>query len=321
MLDNHPGHPRLNTSPPNIVYESTPARIPKPVKSVPEMVLPISRPLFSPGTHVKAGKRSKHTVLSTREPPKGNSRIGNLKSSSRAVLAPFLKRRDVEKQSIRKAEVSITKGTTSAVKHLPAYKTASSLSKPSPVITLSTQASPTRPSNDKTSPPFPAVSKRCASSVISTNNVVNIDTTHRLSETLPRVSNGSFSPSSGENTSSPVAGEAKQIVETQGEPSNSPQIRERSAERFTQSQRLVGKRVMTLSFSDEVEEKRRIYDTVVNIQINRNEEIDSPEDTAASTLPFSTSVPSSICPAPTVITHPSSDEPSPLLRWYPNDVP
>ncbi len=72
-LDNHLETPGLNMSPPKIVHEPTPARNPTSIKSVPEMVLPISWPSSSSGIHIKTGEQSKKTILSTREPPKGNS--------------------------------------------------------------------------------------------------------------------------------------------------------------------------------------------------------------------------------------------------------
>src|SRR6266576_157861 len=192
--DNHPEPPGLNTSPPNITHEPTSARTPIFAKSVLEMVSPISRPSLNLG----------------------------IKPSNRTVLTPFPKRRDVKKQSIGKAKISLTKGTTNAAKCLPASKTASSLSKPSTIVTSSTRASSTRPSlmrpsKDRTSPPFPVVPKRRASNVVSTNLVVNSNTTYRLSETLSRVSNGSPLLPSGEKPSSPVTGEAKRTVEPKGE--------------------------------------------------------------------------------------------------------
>src|SRR6266576_1691933 len=132
--DNHPEPPGLNTSPPNVTHEPTSARNPTSVKYVPEMVLPISRPSLN--LSIKSS------------------------SSGRTVLTPFPKRRDVKKQSIGKAKISLTKGTTNAAKCLPASKTASSLAKPSTVVTSSTRASPTRPSKDRIAPPFPVVPKR-----------------------------------------------------------------------------------------------------------------------------------------------------------------
>ncbi|KAF8333384.1 hypothetical protein F5887DRAFT_1260326 [Amanita rubescens] len=111
-----------------------------------------------------------------------------------------------------------------------------------------------------------------------------------------------------------ATGEAKKSVKPKGGPTQSSGICERSAERSAQIQRLVGARASTLSFSDERREKQRIYDNVVNIQINTSEEKDSLEATAASTLPFSTSVPSYIRPAPTAFTRPSSDEHSPPVE-------
>ena len=319
--DNPPELPGFNTSPLNTVHEPTLARIPVSVKSVPEMVLPISRPLLSASIHTKAVKRSIPTgIPNIRELPKGNSLAG-VKPFGRIVSAPSPKRRDVEKPTIGKTKVNLTKGTTNAVKHLPAPKTASLLSKPSTVLISSTRASSTcpsitRPSKDRISPPSLVVSKRRASSVVSTNYVVNNNTTHHLSETLSRVSNGSLSPPFGENPPSPVAGEATLFVEPQGEPSCSPEACERSAECSTQTQRLVGARVLTLSLSDEVKEKRRIYDTVVSIQMNRSEE-NIPEDTASRMLPLSTSIPSSICAVPTAPIRPLPDEPSPPVEVVP----
>src|SRR6266576_1502824 len=288
-LDNHPEPPGLNTSPPNITHEPISARTPIFVKSVLEMVSPISRPSLNLG----------------------------IKPSNRTVLTPFPKCRDVKKQSIGKAEVSLTKGT-SAVKHLPASKTVSLPSKPSPVVTSSTRASSTRPSlmhpsKDRTSPPFPVVSKRRASNVVSTNLVVNSNTTYCLSETLSRVSNGSPLLPSGEKPSSPVAGEAKRTVEPKGELSCSPKFHERSAERSTRFQRLVSERVPTILLSDEAGEKRRIYDAVVNIQINKSED-NAPEAISTSALSFSTSLPSFIHPTPTTSAPPPSDEPSPPVE-------
>ncbi|KAF8344791.1 hypothetical protein F5887DRAFT_1074965 [Amanita rubescens] len=200
----------------------SPSRLPENILDLPEasaaFTLPIPIPITSP---IHPGllqhssleeiclQATQEVILSlnTKEPPKGSSHIG-IKPPSRAVSTPFPKRRDVEKQSIGRTEISLTKGTSAATKHLTASKTASSLSKPSPVIVSSTRATPTHPSNDRASSPFPAVSKQRTLSVISTNHVVDINTTHRLSETPSRVSNGSLSPLSGENSSSPVAGEA-----------------------------------------------------------------------------------------------------------------
>ncbi|KAF8326283.1 hypothetical protein F5887DRAFT_1197445 [Amanita rubescens] len=303
--DNPLEPPGLIKSPPNIAREPTSARIPILVKPVSEMVLPISRPSFSLCPPAKAKERLNNAVLKAREIPKGNSRIG-IKPSNRNISAPSLKRWDVEKPAIGKAKFNPAK-RTSAVKHLPAPKTAFSLSKTSPDLISSTRAPPTRPSRDRASLPFPAVSKQRASSVVNTNHVVDTNITHRLPETLSRVSNEFSSPPSGESSFSPATGEAKKSVKPKGGPTQSSGICERSAERSAQNQRLVGARVSTLSLSDERREKRRIYDTVVNIQINRSEE-NIPEDTAASTLPFSTSVPSFIRPAPTASTHPPLDE-------------
>lgn len=140
--DSHPATPGLNMSPPNIVHEPTPARKPIPIKPVPEMVSPISRPPLSSGKYVTAGEQSKKTVLNARESPRGSSLAG-IKSSGRTVSTPFPKHRDVEKPSMGKAEVSPTKGM-SAVKHLHAPKTTFSLSKPSTVP--STRAPPSCPS-------------------------------------------------------------------------------------------------------------------------------------------------------------------------------
>src|SRR6266550_1866878 len=283
--DKHPEPPGLNTSPPNVTHEPTSARNPTSVKYVPEMVLPISRPSLNLG--IKSS------------------------SSGRTVLTPFPKRRDVKKQSIGKAKISLTKGTTNAAKCLPASKTASSLSKPSPIVTSSTRASPTCPSKDRITPPFPVVPKRRASSVVSTNHVINNNITYRLSETLSRVSNGSSVPPSSENVSSPVAGEVPLLVEPKGELSRSPKSHERSAERSARFQRLVSERVPIPLLLDEIGEKRRIYDTVVNIQINKSED-NAPEATTTSALPFSTSLPSLIHPTPTVSAPPPTDEPSPI---------
>src|SRR6266550_3507652 len=218
--DNPPNPQGLTTSPLNATREPTSARKPISVKPVLEMVSPISRPSLNLG----------------------------IKPSNRTVLTPFPKRRDVKKQSIGKAKISLTKGTTNAAKCLPASKTASSLSKPSTVVTSSTRASPTRPSKDRITLPFPVVSKRRASNVVSTNLVVNSNTTYRLSETLSRVSNGSSVPPSSENVSSPVAGAVSLLVE--------PKFHERSAERSTRFQRLVSERVPTILLSDEAGEKR-----------------------------------------------------------------
>src|SRR6266576_1241074 len=289
--DNPPNPQGLTTSPLNATREPTSARKPISVKLVLEMpVLPISRPSLNLG----------------------------IKPSSRTVSTPFPKRRDVEKQPIGNAKVNHTKGTTSAVKHLPASKTVSLPSKPSPVVTSSTRASSTRPSlmrpsKDRTSPPFPVVSKRRASNVVSTNLVVNSNTTYRLSETLSRVSNGSPLLPSGEKPSSPMAGEAKRTVEPKGELSHSPKFHERSAERSTRFQRLVSERVPTILLSDEAGEKRRIYDAVVNIQINKSED-NAPEAISTSALSFSTSLPSFIHPTPTASAPPPSDEPSPPVE-------
>ena len=286
--DNPPNPQGLTTSPLNATREPTSARKPISIKLVLEMpVLPISRPSLNLG----------------------------IKPSSRTVSTPFPKRRDVEKQPIGNAKVNHTKGTTSAVKHLPASKTVSLPSKPSPVVTSSTRASSTRPSlmrpsKDRTSPPFPVVSKRRASNVVSTNLVVNSNTTYRLSETLTRVSNGSPLLPSGEKPSSPIAGEAKQTVEPKGETSRSPKTYKHSVERSTQIRKLVSERVPTPFLSDEIGEERQNYDTIVKIQINKSEE-NAPEDTAASMLPFSTSLPSFIHPTPTIPAPPPSDEPSP----------
>ncbi len=71
-----------------------------------------------------------------------------------------------------------------------------------------------------------------------------------------RVSNGSLSPPFGENPSSPVAGEATQVVESKGGLSQSSGIHERPTEHFTQCQRLVGARVPNPFLSDEMEEER-----------------------------------------------------------------
>src|SRR6266550_758645 len=81
---------------PNITHEPTSARTPIFAKSVLEMVSPISRPSLNLG----------------------------IKPSNRNVSAPFPKCRDVKKQSIGKAEVSLTKGTNSA-KRLPVPRTVS----------------------------------------------------------------------------------------------------------------------------------------------------------------------------------------------------
>src|SRR6266576_1898619 len=256
------------------------------------MVSPISQPSLNPG--IKSS------------------------SSGRTVLTPFPKRRDVKKQSTGKAKISLTKGMTNAAKCLPASKTASSLSKPSTVVTSLTRASSTRPSltrpsNDKISPPFPVVPKRRASNVVSTNHVINNNITYRLSETLSRVSNGSSVPPSSENVSSPVAGEVPLLVEPKGELSRSPKFHERSAERSTRFQRLVSERVPTILLSDEAGEKRRIYDAVVNIQINKSED-NAPEAISTSALSFSTSLPSFIHPTPTTSAPPPSDEPSPPVE-------
>src|SRR6266576_3085500 len=192
-------------------------------------------------------------------------------ASSRPTEPSRLPFRNVGMSRNSLLEMQKSKGTTSAVKHLPASKTVSLPSKPSPVVTSSTRASSTRPSlmrpsKDRTSPPFPVVSKRRASNVVSTNLVVNSNTTYRLLETLSRVSNGSPLLPSGEKPSSPVAGEAKRTVEPKGELSRSPKFHERSAERSTRIRRLVSERVPTILLSDEAGEKRRIYDAVVNIQ-------------------------------------------------------
>src|SRR6266550_1088056 len=288
--DNPPNPQGLTTSPLNATREPTSARKPISVKPVLEMVSPISRPSLNLG----------------------------IKPYNRTVLTPFPKRRDVEKQPIGNAKVNHTKGTTSAVKHLPASKTVSLPSKPSPVVTSSTRASSTRPSlmrpsKDRTSPPFPVVSKRRASNVVSTNLVVNSNTTYRLSETLSRVSNGSPLLPSGEKPSSPVAGEAKRTVEPKGELSRSPKFHERSAERSTRFQRLVSERVPTILLSDEAGEKRRIYDAVVNIQINKSED-NAPEAISTSALSFSTSLPSFIHPTPTASAPLPSDKPSPPVE-------
>jgi hypothetical protein len=283
------------------------------------MVLPNPRPSLSSGIHVKAREQSKPTVLSIRGLPKRSSLTG-VKPSSRTILTPFLKRQDVERQPIGKTKISLTKGTRAA-KHLPAPKTACSLSKPLTVIVSSTQSSSTRPSltcpsKERNTPPFPVVLKRRVSNVISTNYVVNDNTTHRFSETLSRVSNRSSLLPSSEESSSPMAGEAKQNVESKGEPSHSPKTHKRSAERSTRFQRLISERVPILSSSDDIGEKRRIYDAVVNIQINRSED-SAPETTAISALPLSTSVPSFIHPMTTVSASPPSDEPSPPIEVVP----
>src|SRR6266550_4135583 len=267
---------------PNITHEPTSARTPIFAKSVLEMVSPISRPSLNLG----------------------------IKPSNRTVLTPFPKCRDVKKQSIGKAEVSLTKGTNSA-KRLPAPRMVSLPSKPSPVVISLTRASSICPSKDKAAPPFPVVPKRRASNVVSTKHVVNSNTTYRLSETLSRVSNGSSVPPSSENVSSPVAGEVPLLVEPKGELSRSPKFHERSAERSTRFQRLVSERVPIPLLLDEIGEKRRIYDTVINIQINKSED-NAPEATTTSALPFSTSLPSLILPTSTVSAPPPTDEPSPI---------
>src|SRR6266576_389918 len=282
--DNHPEPPGLNTSPPNITHEPMSARTPIFAKSVLEMVSPISRPSLNLG----------------------------IKPSNRTVLTPFPKCRDVKKQSIGKAEVSLTKGTNSA-KRLPAPRMVSLPSKPSPVVISLTRASSFCPSKDKAVPPFPVVPKRRASSVVSTNHVINNNITNRLLETLSRVSNGSPLLPYGEKPFSPVAGEAKQAVEPKGELSRSPKSHERSAERSARFQRLVSERVPIPLLLDKIGEKRRIYDTVVNIQINKSED-NAPEATTTSALPFSTPLPSFIHPTPTASAPPPSDEPSPPVE-------
>ncbi len=172
------------------------------------------------------------------------------------------------------------------------------------------------PSNDKISPPCPVVSKGHTSNVISTKHVVNINTTHLFSETPSWVSNESSSLLPGENPSSPVAGEVPLLPESKGGLIQSSRICEHSVECSMQSQRLISKRVPILSSLDDIGEKWWIYNTVVKIQINKSEE-NTPEDTAASMLPLSTSIPSSICPAPTTSICPSSDELSPPVEVVP----
>ncbi len=110
-----------------------------------------------------------------------------------------------------------------------------------------------------------------------------------------------------------MAGEAKRTVEPKGELSRSPKFHERSAERSTRFQRLVSERVPTILLSDEAGEKRRIYDAVVNIQINKSED-NAPEAISTSALSFSTSLPSFIHPTPTASAPPPSDEPSPPVE-------
>jgi len=164
-------------------------------------------------------------------------------------------------------------------------------------------------------PPSPVVSKRSASNIISTNHVVDTNTTHRFSETPSWVSNGSLSPSSGENPSSPVAGEALLLAESKGGlATQSSGIHERSVECSTQLQGLIGTQVLTLFLSDEIGEEQWNYDAIINNKINKSKE-NTPEDTAASMLPLSTSIPSSMGhPAPTASICPPSDEPSPPVE-------
>lgn len=135
-----------------------------------------------------------------------------------------------------------------------------------------------------------------------------------MSETLSRVSNGSLSPLTSENPSSPIPGEVPLFVECKGGPSQSSENHESTVQHSTQIHGLVGARVQTSSFSGEVGEERRVYGSVVSNKINRSEEKPSLEVTAASVLPLSASTASPILPAPITSVRQPSDKSSPPVE-------